>query len=210
MAEAFRELDALGSLEDDRADSQPKLNTDKTAKGFQEVDLVLPKSETMPSAPEAEVRLYKDMYTESEKGETELYSDVLADMGGSPNKKQPPAKVEQNDPLELIEALERTPEDLDIFMNNALAEALAEARAKTPDELKADAENALDDEEMMKEIEEVFDKANKELLASLEDIRTEQVRRLHCSVAVAIECIFSKSECIFSKSVLVSPTCCVF
>lgn len=199
MAEAFRELDALGSLEDDHADSQPKLNTDKTAKGFQEVDLVLPKSETMPSTPEAEVRLYKDMYTESEKGETELYSDVLADMGGSPNKKQPPAKGEQNDPLELIEALERTPEDLDMFMNNALAEA----RVKTPDELKAYAENALDDEEMMKEIEEVFDKANKELLASLEDIRTEQVRQLHCSVKVAIECIFS-------KSVVVSPICGVF
>jgi hypothetical protein len=187
MAEAFRELDSLGSLEDDDADSQPKLSKDETAKGFHEVDLVLPKSETIPSTPEAEVRLYKDMYTESEKGETELYSDVLSDMGGSPKKKQPPAKEKENDRLELIEAMERTPEDLDMFMNNALAEALAEARAKTPDELKADADNALDDEEMMKEIEEIFEKANKELLASLEDIRTEQVRHFHFIVVVEIE-----------------------
>jgi predicted ArsR family transcriptional regulator len=89
-------------------------------------------------------------------------------------------------------ALERTPDDLDMFMNNALAEALAEARAKTPDELKADAENALDDEEMMKEIEEVFEKANQELLASLEDIRTEQVHQLHCIIVVATGYTFSK------------------
>jgi hypothetical protein len=178
MAGAFRELDALGSLEDDD-DSQPAKMMNDSVKGFHEVDLVLPASEMKPSTPEAEVRLYKDMYIESEKGETELYADVLSDMGGtiSVSKKDAPSK-EENDPLELIDALERTPEDLDMFMNNALAEALAEARAKTPEELKADAENALDDEEMMKEIQEVFEKANKELLASLEDIRTEQVRHL--------------------------------
>jgi hypothetical protein len=174
MAEAFRELEALGPLGDD--DFQPKSRIDDTRKGFQEVDVELPlKSE---ATPEAQVRLYKDMYTESEKSETELYSDLLSDMGGTPPSPKPAEPFEE-EPVELIESLKRTPEDLDMFMNNALAEALAEARSKTPDELAFDAENALNDKEMMKEIEEVFEKANKELLASIEEIRTEQVRHVH-------------------------------
>lgn len=173
MAEAFRELEALGPLGDD--DFQPKSTIDDTRKGFQEVDVELPlKSD---ATPEAQVRLYKDMYTESEKGETELYSDLLSDMGGTPPAPKPVEPFEE-EPVELIESLKRTPEDLDMFMNNALAEALAEARSKTPGELALDAENALNDKEMMKEIEQVFEKANKELLASIEEIRTEQVRHL--------------------------------
>lgn len=174
MTEAFRELEALGPLGDD--DLQPKSRIDDTRKGFQDVNVKLPlKSE---ATPEAQVRLYKDMYTESEKGETELYSDLLSDMGGTPPTPKPEEPFEEEQ-VELIETLKRTPEDLDMFMNSALAEALAEARSKTPDELALDAENALNDKEMMKEIEAVFEKANKELLDSIEDIRTEQVRNLH-------------------------------
>ena len=68
-------------------------------------------------------------------------------------------------------------------MNQALQEALKEAKSKTPEELASI--DPLDDEDMMDEIRNVFDRANDELLASLEDIRKEQVR-FYITVCVTI------------------------
>jgi hypothetical protein len=99
----------------------------------------------------------------------------MTEMGGTTPKRKPKTvKVQEDETVELLNSLQKSPEDLDVFMNQALQEALKEAKSKTPNEL-ADM-NPLDDEEMMEEIKQVFEKANDELLASLEDIRKEQVR----------------------------------
>lgn len=175
MSEAFRELDALKSLD------EPKKKPLGKRKGFENVDVEPLKNEPK-ATPEAEVELYKDMMSESEKEDIELYADMMTDMGGTPPKPKPQKriKVQEEETVELLDSLQRSPEDLDVFMNQALQEALEEAKSKTPDELASI--DPLDDEEMMEEIKEVFEKANDELLASLEDIRKEQVRA--CDIVV--------------------------
>jgi hypothetical protein len=175
MERAFRELDALKSLDD----GKPKPKIDDNRKGFAKAMEDLEKEDLNappPAPPEAEVKLYSDMVTELEgKDEDVLYSDMLSDMGGKAKAKQVSAPVIEDASLDV--PITSSSEDMDAFMNKALKEAVDEARKKTPKELAASAENILDDKEMMKEIEEVFDKANKELLDSLEEIRREQVSR---------------------------------
>jgi hypothetical protein len=170
MASAFRELEALDSLDDDDK-SVPKKGA-SSIKGIDDLEDVK-QLKNMKATPEAEVKLYKDMMNESEKEDVELYVDIMTDMGGTtpkPKKKQT-LKI-QDEQVELLDSLERSPEDLNVFMNQALQEALKEAKSKTPEELASI--DPLDDEDMMDEIRNVFDRANDELLASLEDIRKEQ------------------------------------
>lgn len=193
MAEAFRELDSLDSLDDDDKPKKPS-SSRKAIDDFADVELL--KNEPKAS-PEEEVKLYKDMMSESEKEDVELYADMMTDMGGTTPKQKKKAqtniRVEEEETVELLDSLEKTPEDLDVFMNQALQEALEEAKSKTPEELASI--NPLDDEEMMDEIKQVFEKANDELLASLEDIRKEQV------------CFVSQCYCCYkSTNLTVYPT----
>ena len=57
-------------------------------------------------------------------------------------------------------------------MNRAIAEAVQEAQDVKQGDL---AEQVLSDDELMKEIEKVFDEANKKILEGVDDIRKEQV-----------------------------------
>lgn len=176
MAEAFRELDALKSLDDD---DTPKKKKPTAQTPIENVN-VEPLKQEPKASPEEEVKLYKDMMSESEKEDVELYADLMTDMGGTtpkPSSRKPKIKIEEEETVELLDSLQKSPEDLDVFMNQALKEALAEANTKSPQELAS--VNPLDDEELMDEIKQVFEKGNEELLASLEEIRKEQVRRRH-------------------------------
>ena len=126
------------------------------------------------------------MLNESEKEEVELYADMMTDMGGTTPKRNKQKNIQvQDEQVELLDSLERSPEDLNVFMNQALQEALQEAKSKTPEELASI--DPLDDEDMMEEIRNVFERGNNELLASLEDIRNEQVCCLHyCFICYTI------------------------
>jgi len=64
--------------------------------------------------------------------------------------------------------------DTDEMMRRALQEALAEARKNAPEDPASDPNSILNDEEMMREINAVFDRANEQLLASIAQIREEQ------------------------------------
>ena len=68
--------------------------------------------------------------------------------------------------------------DTQKFMDKAIEEALKEAKERNSDveTTIGDKESFLDNKEIMKEIENIFDKANEELLNSLDEIRAEQVR----------------------------------
>ena len=64
----------------------------------------------------------------------------------------------------------------DDMMKRALQEALIEVRKTAPLDLASDPRSILNDKEMMKELNAIFDRANEQLLASISDIRKEQVR----------------------------------
>jgi hypothetical protein len=169
MADAFRQLGDLDSLGDGEiADDSSSPDVTESTKKFSSLDDPLPVTE--PAPPEKEVQMYKAMIKDlEEKNEDDLYSNVLADMGGSSVPKEEPAASPLS--VDVINA-DTTLGETEEFMNKALAEALEEVKVNNPSISKS----ILDDKEIMKEIEVIFDRGNEKLMASLEEIRTEQVR----------------------------------
>jgi hypothetical protein len=187
MDAAFRQLGALDSLGDPQEGSKQKstVQLDEQSKA----ELLL-RGEEAPSL-EQEVKLFKELLEDAEQDQGTLYSDVIKEMGGTPQpqqqQEQPPRQiiVEETFLLETPSSLSTsssssfkppTEQDTQKFMDLAIQEALEEARRMAP---AADAskmsDSILDDEEIMKEIEEIFEKGNEKLMASLEEIRQEQV-----------------------------------
>jgi hypothetical protein len=166
MADAFRQLgdlDSLGDGEEAKPASQPIKKATLSSP-----DESLPSVE--PAPPEKEVQMYKAMVKDLEQqNEDDLYSNVLADMGGSAGPKEPQAS-----PTTSVDVIESgtTLGETDDFMNQALNEAMKEVKLNNP----SIAESILDDKEIMKEIEVIFERGNEKLMASLEEIRKEQVR----------------------------------
>jgi hypothetical protein len=191
MAEAFRQLDAMTSLGEEEKVKVPKMDPKRlhvTAKA----------PPTQAAAPEKEMQVYADMVSELEKNEdAEAYSDMLREMGGSvqptddtysavmdemggtPVRGKPEAKEEEDE--QATSFLESSPQvglttgdpaERDQFMDAALQEALQDVKVNNP-ELT---DSILDDKEIMKEIESIFEQGNEKLMATLEEIRQEQVR----------------------------------
>ena len=63
-------------------------------------------------------------------------------------------------------------------MQDALQEALQQVKVNNP----RMSDSILDDQEIMREIEGIFEQGNEKLMASLEEIRREQVRGFVCLV----------------------------
>jgi hypothetical protein len=164
MADAFRQLgdlDSLGDGEEAKPASQPIKKATLSSP-----DESLPSVE--PAPPEKEVQMYKAMVKDLEQqNEDDLYSNVLADMGGSAGPKEPQASPTTS--VDVIESGTTLGETED-FMNQALNEAMKEVKLNNP----SIAESILDDKEIMKEIEVIFERGNEKLMASLEEIRKEQ------------------------------------
>jgi len=75
-------------------------------------------------------------------------------------------------------------EDTDAFMKKAFEEALDDARRAAPlDNIATDPQSILNDQEMLREINDVFDRANDKLLAGLAEIREEQEAMTRASAA---------------------------
>jgi hypothetical protein len=192
MNEAFRQLDALDSLFDDDDDKNKKSsNNSEKVQLDQEAKAAFGDAEK--ASLEDEAKLFSSMLQDSEQDESELYSNVMKDMGGTPkeqsgdnnNKKKEPSVIVQdvirgnalgNDGKDLLKDSNISIEDKEQFLNQAIQEAMDEASKMSPESKKSLGDNILDDEEIMKEIEEIFEKGNEKLLASLEEIRQEQVR----------------------------------
>ena len=91
--------------------------------------------------------------------------------------------INANDDEEQLTAVELS-QDTDEFMRRALEEALSDASANLPEGLTTkdkaaivdniDADSILEDEELMKEINAIFDRANDQLIAGVSDIKAEQ------------------------------------
>jgi hypothetical protein len=160
MEDAFRQLEDLNSLGGDSFTVPEKKQDEAFAKAMQELDLQ-GIEDAIPSSPEAEAALYSDMAIEiSGVSEIDLIDKVKSEMGGSKTA------FPQFDP---------TVRETEMFMEKALDEALDEAKRKG--DYIGDKESILDNKEIMKEIEGIFDRANEQLLEGLEDIRSEQVKR---------------------------------
>jgi len=178
MNDAFSALDALEGLGDSPedfpssyADSLNSDNNDDSSKFMNE-----------------ELKLYSEMFSElSDKSEDEVYGDILDEMSTSANSNNPEINQQQAEQSVEITETEVSQETLfdqqsqDDFMNRAITEAMEEATRlnNNPDNAIASSDpvvpdNILQDEEMMKEIEMIFEKANEKLLASVNDIREEQ------------------------------------
>ena len=150
MEEAFRKLDNLDSLGDGTPSSERDNDSNETS-----IEYV--SSSSTSSVPfEKEIEVYKTMVDESESKE-DVYGNVLADMM-TVGTTTPGSSSSPTSPLD------------DPVMQQALADALQEASTKNPT-----ASEALNNKEIMKEIEAIMERGNAELMASLEQIRREQV-----------------------------------
>ena len=168
MEDAFKQLEGLKSLGDGSEIPDKKKKDEAFAKAMDELDLqdVTPP----PVTPELEVKLYEDMVTEvADKDDEDLYSDVLADISGNPKGFAKPSSSKQM----IIPDFDPKQQGTEEMMNKALEEALSEAKARGNVEI--DTESLLNDKDIMKEIEVIFDRANDQLMAGLQEIRTEQV-----------------------------------
>lgn len=219
MEEAFRELEALTSLDDPEdyvpapqriakpndilrsstsrsISTESDNNTDINSEG-----LLLQLDEYKPSSMEQDFAVYKSMAEEIEQDEqaiayaevlTELgdsalqgksddtYSQVLMDLGGSPSTAAAAAaaKPSSDESASADESfIVSSSTSTEQFMNEALKEAMNEVKVNNPRILSdsGGSDNVLDNKEIMREIEEIFGEGNKKLLASLEEIRMEQV-----------------------------------
>jgi hypothetical protein len=196
MAEAFRQLGALNSLDD------PEEYVPAPAK-IHVADVNVSLSSSSNISPEQDFVVYKGMVEELENDQDasaysevldelggsalqtdDTYTQVITELGGAAAVKQRPKEVpkasNREDEVFVVSSApaEATNEQI---LEDALKEALAEVHLNNP---RISDMSILDDKEIMREIEAVFDQGNAKLLESLEEVRREQVR---CCALHAIE-----------------------
>jgi hypothetical protein len=172
MQDAFKQLEGLKSFGDEPVIPDKQKRDEAFAKAMDELNL---QDVTPPLlTPENEVKLYQDMVTEvADKDDEDLYLDVLADISGKPEGFAKPSSPSSKKMI--LPDFDPKRQNSEELMNRALEEALAEAKARGNGEI--DTEALLNDKDIMKEIEAIFDRANDQLMEGLQDIRTEQVRQ---------------------------------
>lgn len=174
--------------------------------------LVLESSSVVQSvSPEKEIAVYKLMMEELEQnvdaeayaevlddlGSTvmkdDVYSQVLTDLLGATSKRPTPATpapiaaatTTVSDPPSILSGTTSSSSpSTEQFMQVALQEALQQVRVNNP----RMNDSILDDKEIMKEIEGIFEQGNEKLMASLEEIRQEQVRGCAVCLYVVLVC----------------------
>ena len=151
MEEAFQQLDSLQSL-----DGLPSSESTSPPTSAPNSSTASTTSRTFSLPLEKEIEVYKDLVTDSDRTD-DIYADVLSDMTESKTNVASSGTSKGN----LMD---------DPAMQQALADAMKEVSAKNPS-----TKDALNDKEIMKEIQAIMERGNAELLASLEDIRQEQV-----------------------------------
>jgi len=196
MTNAFKALDGL-SADDFADDTDLPTPPPKSSDNNDRVEA------SFDGAPEEEIEMYKKMYNELEsEGDVGIYDVIREEMGGGSAGGAPYKSIEEAISKEtsilddtdgigardgadtdegdgekltidavLREAKGEPPKpDMEKFMEQAVSEALEEARQQSPDVPAS----IRDDEELMKEINEIFDKANDKLMESVKELKAEQ------------------------------------
>ena len=162
-----------------------------------EVDITL-KHDSEESTPEKvdaeEFSLYAEMYNELTKGEDQVYGSLLEDLssraGGESDilLAEPIKNVNSDGSSSIFDDADgigaiNTSLRSDAFVDRAIAEALKEAREIAEDgddssrtiSAEINSSSIREDKELMLQIDALFDRASKELIASAETMRQEQV-----------------------------------
>jgi len=137
-----------------------------------------------------EMQLYTEMYNELNRGEMQVYEDILGDLEGeklSEDIREESVRPITSSTLEVVDdvsAINISSKNEEVI-DRAIKEALSEARKITDASEEGDSKiissdispsSIREDKELMIQIDALFDKASKELMASAEAIRREQVR----------------------------------
>jgi len=187
MEDAFRQLDNLDSIDGSKNGGESpevvEVDYEKRQEAFKKAldDIDEKLLESPEATPEAEAKVYTDMVNDLEAdGGKSIYDGVLGDLGGTTTS----SKTKK---IDFDDSTPSSADDMDGFLNAALEEAVREAKDATPDEVKKFSDKILDDEEMMEEIREVFEKANEKLLSGIEDIRKEQEQLAKASAETSFQ-----------------------
>lgn len=193
MDEAFKSLDALSSL--DMNDLKDDIGVDKgnksttNLKADENILKDVSSSESSNSVDDQDkVKIYTEIVEELEnEGEDGIYENIMGDLKDSPTSSSTKSvladadgigSIGQDENEETLTAVEIS-QDTDEFMKRALEEAMDEVKLKSSEDGKGDTklpEGILDDAEMMKEINAIFDRANEKILDSIAEMKDEQVR----------------------------------
>jgi hypothetical protein len=201
MTEAFRQLEALNSLDDpeEYVPAPEKISIQVAVDVDSNVTSIAPSTTSI--SPEQDFVVYRNMLEEVEENEVaSAYTEVLDELGGStlqtddtysqvwtelggasaPRRKVSAARnhaellnseLPTNDKILFLQS--NTGATNDELLEDALKEALEEVQLNNP---RISEISILNDQEIMREIEDIFEKGNVKLLESLEEIRREQVR----------------------------------
>jgi hypothetical protein len=210
MGEAFRQLESLRSLDDPeeyipapekiKLDQQALADTSGLSGTTAAAGGTSTGTETV-STMEQDFEVYKDMAAELERNEDDAaYAELLQELGGSALQTDDVYSQVLNDlggtsstsgsggnaamPTQ-GQASSASTLSTDEFMEQALQEALKEVKVNNPKL----SNNILNDKEIMAEIEDIFERGNEKLMASLEEIRQEQVCVVMCAAVSLSPCI---------------------
>lgn len=215
MAEAFRQLESLKSLDDpeEYLPAPDKINVN-VALADTSKTILLATDNT--ASPEQDFAVYRNMMEEIEVEESavsyaevlyelggsalqtdETYSQIMTELGGTKMKPsttsfsswakttRAPNVVLNND-----DDNDATPKSHgaatlsnEQLLDEALKEALNEVQLNNP---QLSERSILNDQEIMQEIESIFDRGSAQLIEGLEEIRREQVRSF-CTRYIANE-----------------------
>jgi hypothetical protein len=174
MADAFRQLESLDSSALGEMGGKGGGSVSSNIKAIESEDFIVRAALEDPPSLESEAKVYSDYLQEMEaKCEDDLYRAMLADIMEEgttkplPTTLRPPADVASKTSI----TSPSSGTDNEALWNQALEEAMDEVKLNNP----KISESIMDDEGFKKEIEAIFDRGNEKLLASLEEIRKEQV-----------------------------------
>ena len=207
MAEAFRQLESLKSLDDpeEYIPAPDKINVDVALADTSKTILLASTTDNAAAAsPEQDFAVYRNMMEEMEVEESAVsYTEVLDELGGSAlqtddtysqimtelggTKKMKPMSTSES--FSSWTKTTRAPNGGDVadatpksngatlsneqLLDEALKEALNEVQLNNP---QISERSILNDQEIMQEIESIFDRGSAQLIEGLEEIRREQVR----------------------------------
>ena len=200
MNDAFKSLDSLSYLDFDDLKDDKKSTTNLKA----DEQLLKDVSITKDSDDQDEVKFYSEIVQELEsEGEDGIYDNIMGEMKESSSSASSSSTKDivlsdadgigsvlgQDESEETLTAVEIS-QNTDEFMKRALEEAMDEVKLKNSD---GDGQNAklpkgiLDDAEMIKEINAIFDRANEKILSSVAEMKAEQVRERNILEESSIE-----------------------
>jgi len=184
MEDAFRALDSLSSFDlgNVGVDSE-EVSGEVTPLRTDVLDDILKKvgGDKAPDA-EDELKIYSEIYNEVENDKNDVYGGVLEELTGESIGNSEKRVIDDADgigaALRLDEVEELTAVELSVntdeLMERAVKEALQEVGNKTSSDFAVNSSAIMDDEELKTEINAIFDRANEELLTSIDEIKQEQ------------------------------------